>query len=40
MTAEDENMLTIFLRSVILYAASLLAMRAMGKRQVGAIAAV
>ena len=28
-------MLTIFLRSVILYAASLLAMRAMGKRQVG-----
>lgn len=35
MTAEDENMLTIFLRSVILYAASLLAMRAMGKRQVG-----
>lgn len=28
-------MLTIFVRSVILYAASLLAMRAMGKRQVG-----
>ena len=28
-------MLTIFLRSVILYAVSLLAMRAMGKRQVG-----
>ena len=28
-------MLTIFLRSAILYAASLLAMRAMGKRQVG-----
>ena len=30
-----ETMLTIFVRSVILYAASLLAMRAMGKRQVG-----
>ena len=28
-------MLTIFVRSVILYAASLMAMRAMGKRQVG-----
>lgn len=28
-------MLTIFVRSVLLYAASLLAMRAMGKRQVG-----
>ena len=28
-------MLTIFTRSVLLYAASLLAMRAMGKREVG-----
>ncbi len=28
-------MLTVFVRSVILYAASLLAMRAMGKRQIG-----
>lgn len=31
----NDGMLTIFVRSVILYAVSLLAMRAMGKRQVG-----